>query len=108
MKMENKTKSRDIGEEIVVISIGIGSCICLCTICWELYVWLKVGQWPDNTLGDWLKWFGVNLMSIYYPINWIGVAKIIQWFLKWPISIFLPVMIICSAFVTKWIINYED
>jgi hypothetical protein len=97
-------KPEDTAENVFWLLAASGFFISLCITGLEFFMWLKYGHWPDNTLAVWLNWFNVDLSNIYYPSNWIGIAKIIKWFLSWPISVFLPVFIIFIAWIIKFTI----
>jgi len=71
---------------------------------WQIYQWLRFGYWIKLPLSNGFEYFGIDLTSIYYPMDWRGVAKIIQWFLKWPLSLSLPIIISCLTYLLKAII----
>ena len=84
-------KDDEIAEEIFWISVAVSILGMVGILAWEFFQYLKLGKWPDNEFSAIFLYLGVNLDSIYYPTNWIGVAKIIRWFLGWPVSLATPV-----------------
>jgi hypothetical protein len=98
-KVRKPTRKID-GEDVFGTSIGIAFAVGLCIFGWEFYTWLKFGAWPDNKLINWINAFNIDPTPIF-DIQWLGILKIILWFLELPIIIILPGFI----FVCGWIIK---
>tara|TARA_B100000315_G_C14563677_1_gene581832 strand:+ start:966 stop:1439 length:474 start_codon:yes stop_codon:yes gene_type:complete len=65
-------------------------------VIWQIYTWAKTGVWVSLCFYDVLVYLkvcvGKDLSSIYNPQNWIGLAKIVQWFLNLPAFLWLLVV----------------
>ena len=76
-----------IANLLLVGAIGI--------VIWQIYTWAKTGAWIQLCFYDVLVYLkvcvGKDLSSIYNPQNWIGLAKIAQWFLNLPATLWLLV-----------------
>ena len=61
-------------------------------------VWLQDGAWPEEVLpglssfASWLTSVGVDLDPIYNPTRWIGLAKIVRWFLELPSGVHVSLL----------------
>ena len=70
----------------VVISIGI--------VGWQSYHWLQTGEWYPYSID--------SAYSTMYPArplpNWLGVRKIVEWFLACPLS----AAFLALAFFVGW------
>lgn len=69
----------DDGEETIA---GIPLLAVLAVIGWQCYNWLVSGEWIPLTIFS-----ALDILGIGYPkVNWVGVQKIIDGFLSWPLS----------------------
>ena len=71
---------KKVGE---VFAVGIGICllVAVCIPTGLVVVWLKTGTWPAATIADALQSLGLQP-----PISkWIGLQKIIDGLLAWPL-----------------------
>ncbi len=85
-KSEDIKESIMVGVVVVAIICGVG------IFAWQIYAWLKFGDWISIPLSTGLEIIGFDLTSIYHPPDWFGVMKIIRWFLDWPLSLCLPII----------------
>jgi hypothetical protein len=69
----------------------------------DLYL-AKSCYWIAVPLHAGLEYIGIDLSSIYFPTDWHGVMKIIQWFLKWPLSLCLPFISVAVCYFPARII----
>lgn len=53
---------------------------------YQLYLWLKLGEWVSMPLSTLLVWLGFDYSSIT-NIAWVGVQKLVVWCLDLPLSI---------------------
>ena len=94
-----KQETIPFGCLIVLISVLVGMGI----VCWQIFKWTQIGVWLPVPLSLTLKYFGVNLDSIYTAQSWIGLAKIAKWFLKLPTSLCIPAISLSFFFLVGWV-----
>lgn len=75
---------------IMLTSIGFG----LAIIAYQAYFWLRYGHWKPIPNEMAFQYFNVNLTFIEGPKMWLGLAKIIKFFLALPLSLTVPVITI--------------
>jgi len=99
-----------MADESKVLQAVIGIFAFIAIICgggifaWQIYVWLKLGYWTSIPLSEGLQYVGFDLSSVYYPSDWVGVMKIIQWLLKWPLSFCLPFITVPIIIIPAYIL----
>jgi len=87
-----------------VISSVVGICIAI----WQVYSWMKVGVWTPIPTSIILMKLGVNLDSVYYPQSWLGLAKVVQWVLKKPASLCIPITSYILFVINLYVSDYID
>lgn len=60
----------------VILSLPIAG---LGTFLWQVYNWLKTGEWVSISVIDFLLWTGLDANWLHQPQSWIGVWKIFDW-----------------------------
>lgn len=55
---------------------------------YQVYLWLKLGQWTPMPLWTLLEWAKFDFSSLN-NIDWLGVQTIIAWVLNLPLSVSL-------------------
>ncbi len=65
------------------------------TPCWPVFTWLKTGRWPSATIADAL--LGLNMQPP--RLNWIGLQKIIDGPLAWPLWVGVSLTCLATAIV---------
>jgi hypothetical protein len=53
---------------------------------YQIYLWLKLGQWVSMPLSTMIVWLGFDFSSVT-NITWIGIQKLVVWSLDLPLSI---------------------
>lgn len=53
---------------------------------YQLYLWLRLGQWVSFPVSTLIVWLGFDYSSVT-DIAWIGVRKLVVWILELPLSI---------------------
>ena len=53
---------------------------------YQMYLWLRLGQWVPMPLSTVLVWFGFDYSSTTH-IAWMGVQKLVVWGLDLPLSV---------------------
>lgn len=98
-------KTKDTLDNIMALIICLSVLVGLYIFGWQVYQWLRLGHWIKLPLSNGFEYVGIDLTSLYHLTNWRGVAKILQWFLKWPLSLSLPIIISCLAYFLKAIVE---
>lgn len=60
------------------------------TLGYQVYLWLKIGQWVPIPLSAALTWGGFAFAPIF-DVKWLGLRKILIWVLDLPLSVMLIV-----------------
>uniref|UniRef100_C6E3Q4 Uncharacterized protein n=1 Tax=Geobacter sp. (strain M21) TaxID=443144 RepID=C6E3Q4_GEOSM len=72
---------------------------------YEIYHWLKHGYKSGITAAYALEeWLSLDLSCVYFPENWIGLAKIIGKILSWDLWLVLLgiFIILISILISDW------
>lgn len=50
----------------------------LTILSYQIYFWLRAGQWLDFPMTYFLEKAGVDLVPVYHPQDWQGVAGVVR------------------------------
>lgn len=64
---------------------------------YQVFYWLKNGMWLKLPIASVFHHFGFRLEAVYEPRSWIGLARVIEWLLAWPLSIVGGLLILFCA-----------
>jgi hypothetical protein len=64
---------------------------------YQVFYWLKNGMWLELPIVSVFHHFGFRLEAVYEPQSWIGLARVFEWFLEWPLSIVGALLILFCA-----------
>jgi len=81
-------------EKITDISWSIFSVGFLCSLLsigYEIFIWLKTGEWLHLSFYSVFVWLNIDLFAPLQKIEWQGIKKIFLWYLELPLSIGLIV-----------------
>jgi hypothetical protein len=67
---------------------------------YQLYLWLKLGQWISMPLSTVFQWLGFDYSSVT-DFAWIGVQKLVVWSLDLPLS----AMSIVAGFAIGYVVG---
>lgn len=70
-------------------------------LAYQIYLWLKLGQWTPMPLWTLLEWADYDFSSLN-NIDWLGIQKIIAWVLDLPLSLSMVVI----GFVLGGMVGY--
>jgi len=77
-------------EEVIGISFGIffiGLLVSLLSLGYEVFFWLKNGEWPHLIFYAVFWWLDLDLLTAVNKLEWQGIKKIIFWFFELPLSV---------------------
>jgi len=57
------------------------------SIGYEVFVWLKHGEWPHLPFSTVLAWLNLDPFTLVASIEWQGIKKILLWCLELPLSV---------------------
>lgn len=60
------------------------------TLCYQLYLWLKLGHWISIPLSALFMSFDINY-SLLTNTKWLGLHKILVWIFDLPVFVLLPI-----------------
>jgi len=89
------------GKLLFVFFLILGPLVGFIIFGWQTYTWLRNGYWPKLPFAIALEYLGLNLYSVYNPSDWVGVARVIQWVLSFPLALALPLLIYILAVSLK-------
>ena len=81
------TKFQDKVTDISWSIFSVGFLCSLLSIGYEIFVWLKTGEWLRLPFYSVFVWLNIDLFTPLQNIEWQGIKKIILWFLELPLSI---------------------
>jgi len=73
----------------------------LSIIGFQIYHWLRYGSWQEIPVATAFHYFGFQLTAVYEPKSWIGVARITEWFLSWPLSLAGALLVLWVAWMIR-------
>jgi hypothetical protein len=81
--------------DLIASIFGFGFLLPIGILAYQIYLWLKHGEWHPIPVSSALSYLDVNLTSIY-NMEWQGAKKIILWLLNLPFSfvIFISTVVI--------------
>jgi len=81
-------------QDDVDVLIGAPFLAAPAVIVWQVYTWLKTGEWTSLT-----GFSGLSLLDMPHPeVSWVGIQKIIDHILNWPLSFLLFIIALAWAF----------
>lgn len=88
----NLTRSviTEFQDKVTDISWGIfslGFFASLISVGYEIFVWLKNGEWPHLSFYAVFMWLNLDPFTPVNKIEWQGIRKILLWCLELPLSI---------------------
>lgn len=70
-------------------------------LAYQMYLWLKIGDWVPIPLSKFFSWIGLDLQNIIVGITWLGLRQIVEWLLDVSFSIWCLVL----AFTVLYLID---
>ena len=64
-------------EGLIFISGGLGALVALGIVLWQIYIFLKSGQWLSLSVISALNWCQVEWAIV--PTEWFGLYKVLNW-----------------------------
>jgi hypothetical protein len=61
---------------------------------WQVFHWLRTSDWVPIEFSAAFVYFGVDLMNVYFPSDWQGLAKVARWVLAQPLTLAVPICLI--------------
>jgi hypothetical protein len=98
--MTEDSNFKDKGPSLLISMISgmifsIGFFCGLLTIGYDVFVWLKTGEWMNTPFYSVFIWLNIDPFTPVHNISWQGIKKILLWFLEMPL--FLMFMILGAA-----------
>lgn len=84
--MRTNTKYGEIIEAISGSIVGLGFLAAVIVLGYQLFQWLKTGQWLQMSFYVLFSWLDLDLSAIA-NMKWQGVKKILIWILELPLSL---------------------
>lgn len=94
-------------DAIWVISWPVAALWALSIIGFQVFFWLRNGSWLEIPVASAFHYFGFQLSAIYEPKSWIGLARITEWFLSWPLSLVGVLLLLGSTWSLRNFIRGE-
>lgn len=73
------------------------------TFCYQLYLWLKLGEWVPLPISTVFTWVGIDY-SLLTSDQWLGLQKIIVWVLDLPMFLMLPLFGIAIGYIVGYLV----
>jgi hypothetical protein len=100
--MDNSSKTKNLSYWGILI-IGCGLFLTISILGYQLYLWLRNGEWLSIPLYKPLQYLGISFIGIL-DLEWEGLQKCIFWLLEKPLAGVIGV----SSLTIGWLMTIKD
>lgn len=74
---------------------------------WQIFSWLRTGEWTSLPFSEVFQRFAIDLSFIYNPRSWQGLAQVGRWVLATPMAVALPICGLLAARLVRAFISRQ-
>lgn len=96
-----------LADNLVVIILIAGALFAISIWGWQIFDWLRTGEWTALPFSALFRYFEIDLSFVYNPSSWQGLAQVGRWILAVPMAVMLPVSSLLAAWLFRAFISSQ-